>query len=114
MTTVKKLKPKTPISFPAQEIEVSIRGFLAEEGEMQTQLHGKKSETGDSQNTFGPQPSIDSLVAVELLIEIETNVGFELPMSLIKAGGYDSVDDVVQNLMPELKRQWEKYHGGNG
>jgi len=113
MTTVKKLKPKTPTSFPTQEVEDCIREFLAHEGEMQAELHGEKSEPGDSQNTIGPQPSIDSLVAVELLIELEAKVIFELSEDLIKAGGYYSIDDVVQNLMPQLKQRWEKHHGGN-
>jgi acyl carrier protein len=32
----------------------------------------------------GPQPVVDSLVIVELLLELETQVPFELPESLVQ------------------------------
>src|SRR5438309_11122502 len=44
---------------------------------------------------IGPQPVIDSLVVVEVLLELETQVPFELPDSLVRAGGYDSVDEEI-------------------
>ena len=99
MTTATTAKPKTSAAFPAQTIETSIREFLAEQGEMQAVLHG-----------VGPQPAVDSLVIVELLLELEAKVPFELPESLVQAGGYDSVDEVVQNLMPKLQQRWSEHH----
>ena len=105
MTIVTTAKPKTPAAFPTQAIEKSIREFLAEEGAMQAVLHGGSKPTG-----IGPQPVIDSLVVVELLLELETQVPFELPESLVQAGGYDSVDEVVQNLMPKLQQRWSEHH----
>jgi acyl carrier protein len=71
ITTATTAKPKTPAAFRAQTIETSIREFLAEQGAMQAVLHG-----------VGPQPVVDSLVIVELLLELETQVPFELPESL--------------------------------
>lgn len=67
---------------------------------MQAVLHGG----------IGPQPVIDSLVVVEVLLELETQVPFELPDSLVRAGGYDSVDEVVQHLMPKLQKRWSEHH----
>jgi hypothetical protein len=99
MTTAKTAKLETPAAFPAQTIETSIREFLAEQGEMQAVLHG-----------VGPQPVVDSLVIVELLLELETKVPFELPESLVQAGGYDIVDEVVQNLMPKVQQRWIEHH----
>ncbi len=96
--------------FPAQEIEGCIRDFLAEEGTMQAVLHGDGAPAGGPGGAIGPQPVIDSLVVVEVLIELEPKVPFALPDSLVRAGGYESVDEVVQHLMPQLERRWRKHH----
>jgi hypothetical protein len=106
MTTA---KPATTAAFPAKAIEASIRGFLAQEGAMQAVLHGNVAATGGSAG-IGPQPVIDSLVVVEVLLELETQVSFELPESLVQAGGYDSIDEVVQHLMPKLQQRWNQHH----
>lgn len=76
---------------------------------MQAVLHGGPAATSAG-GTIGPQPSLDSLVIVELLLELETQVPFELPESLVRAGGYDSVDEVVQHLMPKLQKRWSEHH----
>jgi hypothetical protein len=108
MTTTTTGKPATAVAFPAKAIEASIRGFLAQEGAMQAVLHGGSAPTAPT--GIGPQPMIDSLVVVEVLLELETQVPFELPESLVQAGGYDSVDEVVQHLMPKLQKRWSEHH----
>ena len=108
MTTATTLEPKIQTAFPAQAIEATIRDFLAEEGAMQAALHGSSS-TSTVAGAIGPQPVIDSLVVVEVLLELETQVPFDLPESLVRAGGYDSVDEVVQHLMPKLQQRWNQY-----
>ena len=110
MTPTMTAEPKTIQAFPAAEIETSIRDFLAKEGEMQADLHGGTSTTGDTGGAIGPQPVIDSLVVVEVLLEVETKVPFALPDDLVQAGGYDSVDKVVEHLMPQLQKRWKKHH----
>ena len=109
MTTTTTAKPATAVAFPAQAIEASIRGFLAQEGAMQAVLHGGAAAAGVPAG-IGPQPVIDSLVVVEVLLELETQVPFELPESLVQAGGYDSVDEVVQHLMPKLRKRSSEHH----
>jgi len=110
MTPVTTAKPKTTQAFPAAEIEACIRDFLADEGAMQAELHGKSAPKDGSASGVGPQPVIDSLVVVEVLLEVEPKVPFELSESLVQAGGYDSVDEVVQHLMPRLEKRWRKFH----
>ncbi len=111
MTIVTVAEPKTATAFPAAEIEACIRGFLAEEATMQAALHGSGEAGTEKGATFGPQPVIDSLVVVEVLMELEAKVPFPLPESLIRAGGYDNVDEVVADLVPRLERRWRKHHG---
>ena len=104
MSMITTATPKASVGFPAKAIETCIREFLNEEAAMQAVLHG------GSAGTVGPQPVIDSLVVVEVLLELETKVPFELPESLVRAGGYGSVDEVVEHLVPQLEQRWGKHH----
>ncbi len=110
MTPVTTAAPKTTPAFPTTEIEARIRDFLAEEGATQAVLHGGGAPATGSGASIGPQPVIDSLVVVGILVEVEAKVPFALPDSLVRAGGYDSVDEVVQHLMPQLQKRWRKHH----
>lgn len=114
-TDGKETKPKPGLSFPRKEIELCIRDFLREEAEVQAAVHSETKQPKNIQNSsFGPQPTIDSLVCVEVLVELESKViPFPLPESLIRAGGYDSVDEVVMDLLPRIKARWDKHYGVN-
>ena len=118
MTTNSKIKPvktkaksKVAQPFPAMEIESCIRDFLTDEAAMQAELHGDKKPTENLNNSVGPHPDIDSLVCVEVLLELESIVPFPLSESLIRAGGYNNVDEVVKDLMPQLNDLWQKNCG---
>jgi acyl carrier protein len=100
----------TTAKFPATEVERRIREFLAEEGAMQATLHGAAVSPIGTAAAVGPQPVIDSLVVVSLLVELEPMVGFELPEDLVRAGGYDSIEQVVQHLLPQVQKRWNKKH----
>jgi hypothetical protein len=52
---------------------------------------------------------VDSLGVVDLLCEVEPIVGFELKDSIIKAGGYNSIDEAVTQVMPRIRSAWEKH-----
>lgn len=54
---------------------------------------------------------IDSLLAIEILLVVEDVVGFELPSSVVKAGGYESVDNAIELLLPKIEKQWKKHNG---
>ena len=99
-------------AFPAAEVEKCIRGFLAQEGSVQSSLRGAGKVTNGLEGIVGPQPVIDSLVVVELLVVIEPKVPFDLPDSLVQAGGYEGVDEVVQDLIPRIQGRWRKHYGG--
>ena len=99
-------------AFPAAEVESCIRGFLAQKGSVQASLRGTANVTNGLEGMIGPQPEIDSLVVVELLVMIEPKVPFDLPDSLVLAGGYEGVDEVVQDLIPRIEERWRKHYGG--
>jgi len=56
---------------------------------------------------------LDSLDVVSLLCDVEPIVGFELKDHLVRAGGYSSVNQAMDHLMPRIEKAWEK-HGNKG
>jgi hypothetical protein len=54
---------------------------------------------------------IDSLVAVSILCTIETIVALELPDSIVRAGGYESVQSALDHMLPRLEKEWMKKQG---
>jgi GrpB-like predicted nucleotidyltransferase (UPF0157 family) len=106
---VTAVKAKIVAPFPSDEIEARIREFLDDEAAVQAVLHGGSTAPSPIPS-IGPQPVIDSLVVVDVLVELESLVPFELPDSLVCGGGYDSVDAVVHHLLPQLQKRWKKHH----
>ena len=99
------------LDFPKMEIEAAIRdGVDAIRGD-QAILQGANGGSAGRAGV-GPQPEVDSLVVVAVLCELEGLVPFVLPESLVRCGGYDSVDEAVNHLMPQLQKRWRKHHKG--
>ena len=98
-------------TFPTAVIEQQIRERLTEEAEVQATLHGTGGGISSGRSSRA-EPTIDSLVAVEILTVIEPLVPFHLPESLIWPGGYASVDDFINNLVPRVYQLWQRHHEG--
>jgi hypothetical protein len=54
---------------------------------------------------------VDSLVVVSILCAVEPIVGFELPDSVVRAGGYASVESALGHLLPRIEKEWMKRKG---
>lgn len=109
MTTETKAKMSAP-PFPADEIEVCIRDFLAKEVAMQAELLGTEGTSGIDNGRIGPEPLIDSLMVVEMLIELELKMPSPLPDSLVRPGGYDSIDEAINDLLLKLESRWRRHY----
>jgi Uri superfamily endonuclease len=51
---------------------------------------------------------IDSLVVVSILCAVEPILGFELSETMVRAGGYVSVDSALSHLLPRIEKHWIK------
>ena len=52
-------------------------------------------------------------MVVSILCAVEPIVGFELPESVVQAGGYTSVKSALGQLLPRLEKEWMKKKGAN-
>jgi hypothetical protein len=55
---------------------------------------------------------IDSLTAVELLSNLDDILPFKVTESVVKAGGYGSIEAAVKHVVSRVETKWNKYHKG--
>jgi len=49
---------------------------------------------------------MDSLSVVATLVAVEKHLGFELKESIVRTGGYDSVQAAIDHLVPRIQVAW--------
>ena len=108
LTTETKTETAT---FQASAIEAVLRDALISNVQDQATLYGVELPTSLA-DVSKQSVSIDSLIVVEILCAVEPLVGSELPQKLVKEGGYESVDQAVNNLMPKIEKVWQKKQKG--
>jgi hypothetical protein len=55
---------------------------------------------------------IDSLTVVELLASLDSILPFKVTESVVKAGGYKSIEEAVKHVVDRIATKWKKYHVG--
>ncbi len=107
MSLTIKAEQTSTDTFQAAAIEAALRDALISNVQDQATLYGV--QLPESLSDVSKQSvSIDSLIVVEILCAVEALVGSELPQKLVNEGGYNSVDQAVENLMPKIKKVWQK------
>ena len=88
--------------FPVEQFRSTVRQFFEDKAKVQSILNETPNLV-----TF-PIAEIDSLVMVDLLIELSSVLGHTLPNSLNKSGGYESVQQLQDDLLPKLEKIWQE------
>jgi hypothetical protein len=105
-------KPGSTKAFPKAAVEAKLRDALLQSANSNATLKGI-ALPNDAIGQAAASVRLDSLDVVNLLCDIEPIVGFELKNSLVRAGGYNSVNRAMDHLMPQIEKAWEK-NGNNG
>lgn len=109
MATV--LRDKTVTApFPAAKVEACLRAELEQLARGEAAARGIALPAGAA--TGSASIALDSLGVVDTLCAIEPAVGFELKESIVRSGGYDSIDEAVADLMPRISRAWDRRKSG--
>lgn len=109
VTTIAPPAP-TLAPFPVAAVESCLRTELIEAIKAEASIKGISLPTAPAQiakTAF----QVDSLVVVCILCAIEPIVGFELPESVVRAGGYFSVESALGHLLPRIEKEWIKRKG---
>lgn len=105
MSTVAALRSPRPDAFP----EALIRSEL---GRWAQQLSAKKADdpfakkkpTGTLLDVI---PAVDSLTVAETFTVLEKILNYKVPAKFIKKGGYDSIDQMTEHLIPQIRHLHE-------
>jgi acyl carrier protein len=101
----------TTTTFPKADVEAKLRELLVEAVTSDAGLKGITLPP-DVPGKSAAAIHLDSLGVVDLLCGVEGVAGSELNDSLVKAGGYRSVNDAVEHLMPRIEKAWLKNGSG--
>ena len=85
--------------FPAAEVNARLRRAVAQVAE-------------DTKGLREPwEPDFDSLAIVGVILVIEDLMNFKvLPDTVVRRGGYRTVDEAVQDITVRLRHQWDRHH----
>lgn len=70
-----------------------------------TELGGIDDDSMDDNDLWGNIPEIDSKAAARTAPICEEQLGIEFDMSMIREGGYESIDDLIEDLIPQLRQR---------
>ena len=94
-------------TFPQAEVTKALVNELLEIARAEAQVRGIQVPKDTAGQMTAAVP-MDSLSVVATLVAVETVVGFELKDSLVRTGGYISVQDAVNHLIPRIHAIWQK------
>ena len=100
----------TIVPFPRSEVEAGLRSELIEAVKIEASIRGIALPIAPDQ-IARTAVQVDSLVVVSILCAIEPIVEFELPESVVRAGGYVSAELALGHLLPRIENEWMKRRG---
>jgi acyl carrier protein len=106
LSSKSKLKPV----FPAAELKACLQAELIQIVQSNAGMHGTALPGTPAAIVTTPFP-IDSLDVVETLCKLDELVGFNIPHTVVRAGGYDSIGEAIQHVMPRVEKVWSKRNG---
>jgi hypothetical protein len=106
MVATAKLKQKL-IGFPEADVEAALIEFWNEKS-LQRNDDPFEPVTKSGGTLYDLLPALDSLTIVCSFLIIERVLEMEVPVGIVKAGGYHSRDEMLKDLLPKLRKLYEK------
>jgi len=98
-TTTAKNPSAAPRVFPVREVEARLR----------EELERARAESRVLKGEW--EPALDSLRMVSVGLTLEDLFNFELDAeTLVRKGGYASVDEGLQDMTARARRVWDNHH----
>lgn len=97
-------------AFPTAAVEAQLRSSLVDVVDGTAAISGV-ALPADAVGKCAASVQIDSLDVVDILCGVEGIVGFELKDSIVKAGGYKSINEAIGHVLPRIQSAWQKQQG---
>lgn len=112
MTIITKASTTPTTPFPVGKITAALRDELITSVREIARRRGDAIAPTDSE-LIVEQLEVDSLTVVEILIVLDGLLPFEVGESAVRAGGYTSIKEAVEDVVARVEREWGKHHGGS-
>lgn len=96
--------------FPLAAVETCLLAELTLLAETEAQIRGIEKPKAPGAILKMAIP-LDSLSVVDVLCAVEPVIGFELKDSLVRTGGYPTIEAAMAHLIPRLESAWKKKNG---
>jgi hypothetical protein len=107
MAVLTTTKPSTTVVFPTAAVEGKLRSALLDSVKSTAALHDI-ALPNTTAGQYSAAVHLDSLGVVDVLCDVESIVGFPLKDSIVKSGGYNSIDEAIGHVMPRIEAAWQK------
>jgi hypothetical protein len=96
-------KKPTPQAFPKNHVEAALRQSWARQEQDQQLISDPVDELQlNSGTVFAIVPLVSSHHALGAVLEVEKIVGYEIPDSVVKRGGYQDCEEFVKHMIGKL------------
>lgn len=103
--------PKPVPAYPKNDIAHALRGELIAAVRDMAARKGQALPPNDGDLVvLGVE--IDSLTAVEILCVLDDLLPFMVGESVVRAGGYGSINEAVTHVVGRVEKEWGKHHQG--
>ena len=92
-------------SFPQRTITSAIEGWWDQK--IKSQREDPFAVPG---SLYDLVADIDSLATVDVLLVLESILGFELPLNVIQRGGYKDLPEMIEHLVPAVRKLYDKHN----
>lgn len=100
-------------AFPAKAVADCLRHELAAAVKAVASLQGNPvSGTPGNASSLGVE--VDSLTVVEILCALDDILPFEVDQSVVRPGGYASIESAVENVVKVVEKKWQTWQQKEG
>lgn len=109
MATIAPSKPVVE-EFPKGKVVAALLAELLQVAKAEAQVRGIPLPA-EAPKIVKVAIPMDSLSVVDTLCALEPVVGFELRDSIVRTGGYNSIETAMEHLIPRIERAWVRKKG---
>ena len=113
MPVVLKVGTSPKPIYPELDVSNCLRDELVRVAREDAALSGRVLPTDESALSHS-SVELDSLRVVSTLCRLDELLGFEVKDSVVQYGGYGSIDSAMRQLLPRIKREWDRHHTSRG